>query len=221
MGCYLCPSSPLAELESLRNTHPEYYEKWKSKMHEWADKYGFPDEWIEMGFWRWKKLPRGQMELVNKLGLDIEPDRSSPGEALELKVTKGIAPCTKSGFSLEGAFSSGIDLNRVSKVFPIFGKTRISEEMGALRTTAGENSISLFSSGSVVVRGKDEKTVERLTNKMERAMRRAIFCQECGSCVPQCDHGALSLNHGKITVDEDKCTNCLKCDNWPCPTYLA
>ena len=161
------------------------------------------------------------MELVNQLGLDIEPDRSSPGESLELQITKGISPCTKSGFSLEGAFSSGIDLNRVSKVFPIFGKTRLSEEMGVLRTQSGENSITLFSSGSVVVRGNDERTVERLTEKMERAVRRAIFCQECGSCVPQCDHGALSLITGKISVDEKKCTNCLKCDNWPCPTYLT
>ena len=221
IGCYLCPSSPLAEFESLRNTHPEYHEKWESKMHEWAEKYGFPDEWIEMGFWRWKKLPKGQMELINKLGLNIEPDRSSPGERFELQVTKGIAPCTKSGFSLEGAFSSGIDLHRVSKVFPIFGKTRLSEEMGALRTTAGENSIALFSSGSVVVRGEDEKTVDRMTEKMKRAVTRAIFCQECGSCVPQCEHGALSLDAGKISVNEEKCTNCLKCDNWPCPTYLA
>ncbi|MFX1559383.1 MAG: phosphoadenosine phosphosulfate reductase family protein [Promethearchaeota archaeon] len=221
MGCYLCPSSPLAELESLRDTHPEFHEKWESKMREWADKYGFPDEWIEMGFWRWKKLPKGQMELINKLGLDIEPDRTSPGEDLGLQITQGVAPCTKSGFSMEGAFSSGIDLNRVSKVFPIFGKTRLSEEMGALRTKAGENSISLFSSGSVVVRGTSEKIVERLAEKMERAVRRAVFCQECGSCVPQCEHNALSLDTGKITVDEEKCTNCLKCDNWPCPTYLA
>ena len=221
IGCYLCPSSPLAELESLRETHPEYHQKWESKMYEWAEKYGFPDEWIEMGFWRWKKLPKGQMELINKLGLNIEPDRSSPGERLELQVTKGIAPCTKSGFSLEGAYSSGIDLNRVSKILPIFGKTKLSEEMGALRTNAGENGIALFTSGSVVVRGENEKAVERLTEKMERAVRRAIFCQECGSCVPQCEHGALSLDTGKISVDEEKCTNCLKCDNWPCPTYLA
>jgi phosphoadenosine phosphosulfate reductase len=221
MGCYLCPSSPLAELESLRETHPDYHEKWESKMYDWAKKHGFPNEWIEMGFWRWKKLPKGQLELVNQLGLDIEPDRSSPGESLELQVTKGIAPCTNSGFSLEGAFSSGMDLNRVSKVFPIFGKTKLSEEMGVLRTKSGENSIALFSSGSVVVRGPDERTVKRLTEKMERAVRRAVFCQECGSCVPQCEHGALSLNTGKISVDEDKCTNCLKCDNWPCPTYLT
>ena len=221
IGCYLCPSSPLAELESLRETHPEYHERWMSMMREWAEKYGFPSEWIEMGFWRWKKIPKGQMELVNKLGLDIDHDRSGPGERLELQVTKGIAPCTKSGFSIEGAFSNGVDLNRISKVFPIFGETRLSEEMGALRTKSGENSISLFSSGSVVIRGADERTVERLTEKMERAVKRALFCQECGTCVPQCEHGALSLDTGKITVDENKCTNCLKCDSWPCPTYLS
>jgi phosphoadenosine phosphosulfate reductase len=221
MGCYLCPSSPLAELESLRETHPELHKKWESKIKEWADKYGFPDEWVDMGFWRWKNLPQGQMELVNKLGLRIEPARTSPGQSMNLSVTKGVSPCVKTGFSLEGSFSSGVDLNRVSKLFPIFGKTRLSEELGALRTTAGENSIALFSSGSVVVRGESEPSVEKLADKMERAMKRALFCQACGSCVPQCDQGALNLDEGKISVDEDKCTNCLKCDNWPCPTYLS
>lgn len=221
MGCYLCPSSPLAELESLRETHPDLHKQWESKIQEWAEKYGFPDEWVDMGFWRWKNLPPGQMELVNKLGLNIEPERPSPGQNLNLSVTKGVSPCAKSGFSLEGAFSSGIDLNRVSKIFPIFGKTRLSEELGGLRSTAGENSIALFSSGSVVVRGEDEKSVERLTNQMERALKRALFCQACGSCVPQCEHGALNLDEGKISVDEEKCTNCLKCDKWPCPTYLT
>ncbi len=221
MGCYLCPSSPLAELEGLRETHPELHMQWESKMKEWAEKYGFPDEWVDMGFWRWKNLPQGQMKLVNRLGLEIQPDRFSPGQSVNLSVTKGIAPCVKSGFSLEGAFSSGIDLNRVSKIFPIFGNTRLSEELGALRTSAGKNSIALFSSGSVVIRGADEKSVEKLTDQMERALKRAIFCQACGSCVPQCEQSALNLDEGKISVDETKCTNCLQCDNWPCPTYLT
>ena len=104
---------------------------------------------------------------------------------------------------------------------PIFGKTRLSEELGVLRTVSGDNHISLFSSGSVVVRGADERAVEKLTEKLERAMKRALLCQACGSCVPQCEHGALNLDEGKIAVDEEKCSGCLECDNWPCPTYLA
>ena len=221
MGCYLCPASPLAELDSLRHTHPEMYQKWAQKMHEWAEKYGFPTDWFELGFWRWKTLPKGQLELVNSLGLDITNSRLSPGEKIELNITKGIAPCTKSGFSLEGSFSSGIDLNRVSKVMPIFGTTKVSEELGTLRAISGENHISLFSSGNIVIRGPDEKTVERLSRQIERATKRALLCQACGSCVPQCTQGALNLDEGKISVDAEKCINCLECDNWPCPTYLT
>ncbi|MHA1135444.1 MAG: phosphoadenosine phosphosulfate reductase domain-containing protein [Candidatus Thorarchaeota archaeon] len=221
MGCYLCPASPLAELESLRQTHPEFHQRWEQKMKEWAEKYGFPDEWYELGFWRWKTLPKGQMDLVNKLGLEISTTRQSPGEKLELNVTKGVAPCTKSGFSLEGAFTTGLDLNRVSKIMPIFGKTKLSEELGVLRNVSGDNHISLFSSGSVVVRGPDERAVEKLTEKLERATKRALLCQACGSCVPQCEYSALNLDDGKISVDETKCVGCLECDNWPCPTYLT
>ena len=221
MGCYLCPASPLAELESLRHTHPEFHQRWEQKMKEWAEKYGFPDEWYELGFWRWKTLPKGQMDLVNKLGLEISTTRQSPGEKIELNVTKGIAPCTKSGFSLEGAFTAGLDLNRVSKIMPIFGKTKLSEELGVLRNISGENHISLFSSGSVVVRGPDERSVEKLTEKLERATKRALLCQACGSCVPQCEYGALNLDEGQISVDEEKCVGCLECNTWPCPTYLA
>ncbi|MGD9380914.1 MAG: phosphoadenosine phosphosulfate reductase family protein [Candidatus Thorarchaeota archaeon] len=221
MGCYLCPASPLAEIESLRKTHPELYARWTEKIGEWAEKFGYSKEWAEFGFWRWKSLPPGQLKLIDELGLDIESERPGPSDRLELEVVKGVSPCTDSGFSLEGQFSEGVDLNRVSKLTPIFGRTKMSEELGALRTTSGDSTIALFSSGSLVIRGKDESEVEVLAKQVERAVKRALFCQACGTCVPQCDHGALNINEGKIAVDPERCANCLKCDTWPCPTYLG
>lgn len=221
MGCYLCPASPLAEIESLRETHPELYSRWKEKISQWAEKLGYSEEWADLGFWRWKSLPPGQLKLIEELGLDIESVRPGPTERLELEVVKGVSPCTDSGFSLEGQFSEGIDLNRVSKLSPIFGRTKVSDELGALRAFSGDSTIALFSSGSLVIRGEDESEVEALAKQVECAVRRALFCQACGSCVPQCDHDALNLDEGKIAVDPERCTNCLKCDTWPCPTYLS
>ena len=221
MGCYLCPASPLAEIESLRETHPDLYVRWKEKIDDWAEKLGYPQEWAELGFWRWKSLPPGQLRLIEELELDIESVRPGPTDRLELEVVQGVSPCTDSGYSLEGQLSEGVDLDRISRLMPIFGRTRVSEELGALRTKSGDNTITLFSSGSLVIRGKDESQVEVLAKQVERAVRRALLCQACGSCVPQCDHDALNLDDEKISVDSERCTNCLRCDTWPCPTYLG
>ena len=221
MGCYLCPAAPLAELESIQSTHPNLYEKWASTLNKWAAEYGFPKEWAELGFWRWKKLPSGQIQLAQSLNLDIKADRPSPAQSLALNIVGGVSPCTDSGFSLQGQFSTGIDINRAAQLLPIFGKTNLWENLGAVRTTVGKNTITLFSSGSVTLRGENTTKLENLASQVERAMKRALFCQACGSCIPQCEHDALNLDDGQISVDTEKCINCLKCDSWPCPTYLT
>lgn len=221
MGCYLCPSSPLAELQQLKESHPELHERWMKTLLSWAEEYGFPQEWAEFGFWRWKQLPSGQLNLIEELGLDIAENRPAPADRLSLSVVKGVSPCASAGYSIEGQFSSGLDLNRLADVLPIFGKTVHWEEMGALRTRLGKNSINLFSSGAVVIRGEHEKEIVALAKQVERAVKRTILCQGCGSCISQCEQNALKLVNGKVTVDEEKCSHCLKCNNWPCPTYLA
>ncbi|MHA1769590.1 MAG: phosphoadenosine phosphosulfate reductase domain-containing protein [Candidatus Thorarchaeota archaeon] len=221
MGCYLCPASPLAELKSLEETHPSLYARWVEKLREWRKRLGFPEEWSEFGFWRWKTLPPGQMNIVESLGLEIRTSRLSPTDSVELKVTKGTSPCTSAGFSLEGTLGAGIDLKRLSRIMPIFGDVHYSEELGALRVKAGDCSISIFSPGSVVIRGDNEADVEQVSKQVERAVKRGLLCQACGSCVPQCPEEALHLRDGRISVDPERCVNCLQCDNWPCPTYLA
>ncbi len=221
IGCYLCPSSPLEELRSLEETHPQEFERLSETLHDWANRLDYPKEWITYGFWRWKSLPSGQRKLVKRMDLSIKSERPSPSDTLDLSITKGISPCVTAPYSLEGQFSGGLDLTRVSNLLPIFGPTKISEEIGALRTKAKNGSINLFTSGSVVIRGEDEDSISKLTEMMNRAVKRAMFCQACGTCVAQCEHEALILKDDGIAVDEDKCVNCLQCDNWPCPTYLA
>jgi phosphoadenosine phosphosulfate reductase len=221
MGCYLCPSSPLEELKSLSKTHPELYSRWMTHLKDEAKKMDLPIEWATHGFWRWKTIPPGQMNLVKEMELDITPKRMSPGEVLELNIVKGISPCVQSGFSLEGQFSYGFDLNRISELLSIFGEPKISEELGALRIKSGTNTITLFSSGSLVIRGENETSIDQISKQIERAVKRAVLCQSCGSCVPQCEHRALQLTKDGISVNPTKCTNCLKCDLWPCPTYLS
>jgi phosphoadenosine phosphosulfate reductase len=221
MGCYLCPAASLAELKQISETHPDLYRRWRTEMESWAKEYGLPEEWIDRGFWRWKQLPPGQMELVRNLGLTLKSNRPTRGQQINLEIIQGVSPCTAAQFSLEGQFSRGLDLNRVGNLMPIFGETKVSDELGALRTKRGQNSIMMFSTGSLTVRGPKENTIEQLADQIERTVRRAVLCQACGSCLPQCEQDALELKDGKVSVDIQKCTQCLKCDSWPCPTYLT
>ncbi len=221
MGCYLCPASSLSDLRSLRESHPELHSRWIKTLYAWAQKHGFPQAWADLGFWRWKNLPPGPAKLASELGIVFSTSRMSAPQSLELRISKGVSPCTLSGFSVEGQFSCGIDLSRVSQLLSIFGQTQMSEELGALRIRAKEYSIMLFSSGSVIFRGPNSKSLETLVRQFERAVRRALFCQACGSCIPHCRHNALLIAHdGKISVDPSRCVNCRECDSWPCPTYL-
>lgn len=41
-------------------------------------------------------------------------------------------------------------------------------------------------------------------------------CVQCGTCVHNCPHQAITLSHNKITIDHQKCTGCLTCVN-SCP----
>ncbi len=221
MGCYLCPASSMAELESLKVTHPGLYARWHNFLLDWAEKQGLPREWATLGFWRWKHLPPAQRELAERLGLSLRPVRDAPTEMLSLRIVKGVSPCVSAGFSVEGQFSSSVDIERVRRLLPIFGRLSVSESLGGVRIATDKTSIVLFSSGSLTIRGPDEQTVRKLVTPVERAVRRALFCQGCGSCVPQCPHNALYLGpDGKIAVDSKRCTHCLQCDTFPCPTYL-
>ncbi len=220
LGCYLCPSSPLEELEGLSRTHPQMYSRWTGYLYRFAEEHGLPREWADLGFWRWKRLPSGQLKLAREMGVKIAPERGSPKQELQLEVVRGVSPCVSAGYSVEGQFTQGLDLARLAQLMPVFGPTRYSEDLGVVHTRRDRYMVMLFSSGSVTVRGPGKDGVMVLLGQVERVVRRALFCQGCGSCIPKCRHGALSLQNGQIVVDPDRCTNCLGCDGWPCPTYL-
>ncbi len=56
IGCYLCPSSDLADFEIIRHYYPQINE-WFYYLKEYAKMHGIPEEWSESS-WRWKNPPK-------------------------------------------------------------------------------------------------------------------------------------------------------------------
>ncbi len=61
IGCYLCPAMLSAEFLRVKELYPELFKKW----FETLKKYGYSEDEILKGLWRWKELPK-KMKLIKK-----------------------------------------------------------------------------------------------------------------------------------------------------------
>ena len=52
IGCYMCPSSDMAVLKTIREEFPGLWATWRAKLSEWQTTNDLPCEWIEKGLWR-------------------------------------------------------------------------------------------------------------------------------------------------------------------------
>lgn len=52
MGCYMCPASDLAVLNTIKQKVPDHWKEWETKMEEWRMRQGLPESWMDEGTWR-------------------------------------------------------------------------------------------------------------------------------------------------------------------------
>ncbi len=209
IGCFLCPAADIAELDTIK-TQTDKFKKFAKFLTEWAEKRNLPEGWLENHLWRWKKIPKGILELLDLDESEMHSSTESP-EGLNFTLAKGYVPCT-GGLSAEGAFSRPINLSQAANVLQILGAVSHTPNEGMLSVL---DSI-VFQEGAVVVKGKDEAQLEMRTRDIREMIFRSELCVGCGVCIGRCPTGALELVNDKIFVDKEKCTHCHKCFG-PCP----
>ena len=215
IGCFLCPASDLAEFELIKGKS-DRYGQWDSYLDGLSKTRGLPDEWKRFALWRWKKAPQSiRDEVARVTGKDIieftgQAVRSDG--ALSLKIQDGYSPCVL-GFSVEGALSRSVSIERLSEVAGILGKD-VSVDDDLLWLSV--NNVTVFREGSIISKGGDEKEVREAMKRMLNIIIRSEQCVGCSLCVARCPNNALYLNNGAVSLNSDKCTQCGKCLG-PCP----
>ena len=192
IGCFLCPSASLAEIYTLKEEKPELWSKWENELKRWGKRFDMPDEWITYGFWRWKKLSKGEKAIARELGVEVPEERSwEPVKYSIVETEDGV-------FTV--CFNTVVNLDRIREVAPILGEV---EE--------GENYIR---AGDVVFR-EDGAYTEDFNEGVQAyyLVKRAYECVGCGVCVGKCPEGALSIDprSRKIVVNYELCTHCREC----------
>ncbi|UCF08140.1 MAG: phosphoadenosine phosphosulfate reductase family protein [Thermoplasmata archaeon] len=213
IGCFLCPASDLADLEIVKQHHPGYA-RWERYLEDYRRKKGHPEAWQHLGLWRWRRLPKGMTEFLERQEIVIKKQDMAQKEVKDARFTfhtaEGYQPCV-GGVSIEGMFERRLDMRRVANLLNMMGECTFDERTDA----CSMENVDVFGEGGVVVKAKNEKRARRLLKKVRNIIVRAHLCVGCGICTGRCRQGALRLD-GRVFVVEEDCRNCGECLG-PCP----
>lgn len=217
IGCYLCPSTDLHERDMMEGTELDISD-WRSFLEGHRVQSGYPVEWSKYGFHRFKRLPPYMVDLKQALG--VEFGRGGIENA-SVSLVDGHNACD-SGSSREGTLSAHVPWDAFEELLDILGKTvRINDGSGVDVFPDGwewrKSALEAFRDGALIVRGRDEPELRRMSKDVVSIAMRALGCVGCGVCVGRCPHGALSIDGGgRVRLDSAKCRHCGSCLG-PCP----
>ncbi len=209
MGCWLCPSSSLADFFQLQESHPELARKLNFHLLAYAEKMGLSPDWVKYGLWRFKRYPKVLQTLAEKKGISLIPSQEPPKE-LNFEVATGYRPCKAGGISADGSFGQAIDIETLKESGMLNPVGKVSFIEGAASVSSGEARAQVFASGNVNGRSEGEKELKKLMQLVDFSVRRALLCQGCGICVGHCQLNQIEIKEKRIKVKEG-CTHCGKC----------
>jgi phosphoadenosine phosphosulfate reductase len=217
VGCYLCPTSRMAEIELARKKHPHLWGPWEEYLYQYARRRGLPREWVEYGFWRWRFSYPAEIEyLARRLGLN-------PGKMIERLASSYAA------YSLEFTWQGPCHRLNLTDV-----RFEPREVLNLLSTTGLHERARMEADGTIVVVDEQLGVTVRLypSGVMElcgnpKSVRRTVAfarrvlapvymagsCYGCEVCVAACPTGAMTAAH---TVDPSRCARCANC-TYICP----
>ena len=195
VGCLICPYSTDYNDVLTRRNHPDRVEAWEGVLtayfkREYAGGYdpGRAEEWIRRGLWKQRKPHH----------------RNAPSTTRE-------ASCPSLN-QYTYRIRSAVDKSLLEFLRPL-GRLWISPESGMFRVANADK----FCITGVV--GRDLLTVSLIEPRtrqkrflVERQLKKAINCVQCGACAATCPSHAISIESGtSFQIDESLCTHCLAC----------
>jgi phosphoadenosine phosphosulfate reductase len=218
IGCWVCPSSDMAQLNILKENHFELYEKLHNAVDKWREEKGLSEDYWKYGLWRFKTIPRKIISALKLEQSNIQPiPPSNELSALQIEASD----CVTMPLSVIGSFSNGIDLHIVSSSLNMLGRVQVNQKMNFLRVFNKRNSIILYSDGTFKINFRKQKKltdieVRKIIGDFTDTVLRALECIGCNLCVGKCEYDAISIQNNTILVDKINCTKCNRCSE-VCP----
>ncbi len=218
IGCYLCPASDIATLKILREIHPEMMEKWDNWLRKYAEKQGFPEDWIKYGLWRFRKLDKQWKNYFEKHGVEYVDFGFESTALIQFNPEQDDSILT-------GKIILPIHLTELENLFQILPGTTSKEET-ALNYASRQLEFHLEQSGKFSLKSNTpEKTIQKFMNQIIALILKTETCANCGVCADICPQNIIRIEKNGLQyipviepTAESPCIHCLKCISH-CPLH--
>jgi len=210
IGCYLCASCLASEWDITSRTHQKMHREWETYLKKYAKERKLSDEYVSMGFWRWKVLPPKMIKLAEDINLKIEPKTASE---TRIKMLKGASPCAAGGYSMEAIVTipRQRDFSCIENSLQTIGNVRYSDEFEIALLKTKKGTVKLFGGGQVSVTAQNAADAEILFERSVKALLRSQMCTLCKICEKTCPRKAITIKDS-IKIDKERCSSCGKCE---------
>ncbi len=218
IGCWLCPSSNMAQIDLLKESHNELYSELYSRLLRWKLINDLPETYITKGLWRFKKLPK---KITSILKMDDNTQKTIENGST-VNFVENITISNNDGIIVKGSFVNAINMTTVYDAISLVGKvTEITSYQISIE--ANNCTINLFDNGTFYIKFNTnlDLDINHLYSIIEQfvfAIIRAEKCLGCKLCENECKFEAIKIVDGKLNVLADRCTHCGDCYN-VCPLY--
>ncbi len=213
LGCYLCPSSTLAEFHEIEKKYPCMWRKWLEELEKWRVKLNQPLEWITLGLWRWATPATAKYRLAKHVeGYKIDWKEEYRKRLLFSKTE--FAPMKSIVYKDELIIEFNRNLIDQGELLSF----KANMEMLKYKVIIEDDEIIIETRGSRIniagnkLRVTPYKSVENLEDLVDvlKTIYRIKGCVKCGSCVLWCPLKRIRLTD-KGPVPPTNCPACRVC----------
>jgi phosphoadenosine phosphosulfate reductase len=203
IGCYPCPATDLADWELVERHFPGY-KRWTDFLERWAEATGRDRRWVELGLWRFRRIPKNLREMVP--GAAEAAPGAEPSPAISFKRLPAEADV-----KARGTFDRELDLERAAELLTVIGETGLDRDGGVVTVSLPAGEVTVHRDGTMVAASEDPRASSDLLDRARQLVVRAELCVGCGVCVPRCPTGALEVVDKRVRLDTGECVHCGSC----------
>ncbi len=213
LGCYLCPSSTLAEFREVESKYPCMWRRWIDELEKWRLKLDQPKEWITLGLWRWATPATAKYRLTKHVrNYTVDWKREYIERLLSSRARLSPMKTIVENNKLVIEFNTSVLTKEEYEVF------RANASMLKYRVEFSDDHLIVITRNTMIIVENQKIVVKPYSdvNNLEdlvdilKIIYRIRGCAKCGSCVLWCPIRIVKLTpYGPLP--ESSCPACRVC----------